>query len=101
MGKRTFNRCVYYFEVLKRVSNYLDKYEPGTYSSIGYVGGYVGWQARLALQCDRVWMQGPKGGVKIVKDRQLDINKYGYVTKDEEVMKRFMWIKLKAKELRH
>ena len=53
------NRCTYYFEVPNRVRNYLDNYEPGVYSSTGYVGGYVGWQARLTQECDRIWMQGP------------------------------------------
>jgi hypothetical protein len=102
VGKRTSNRCVYYFEVPNRVRNYLDNYEPGVYSSIGYVGGYVGWQSRLTHECDRIWMQGPKGGIKIVKDkRTYPEGVYGYVTKNEKLMKEFMWIKLKSKELQH
>ena len=96
------NKCVYYFEVSKRVNTYLDKYEAGVYSSTGYVGGFVGWQARLTQECDRIWMQGPKGGVKIVKDkRTYPRGVYRYVTKNEKLMKEFMWIKLKARELRH
>ena len=63
VGKRTSNHCVYYFEVPKRVRNFIDRYEAGVYSSTGYVAGYV--------------------------------------TKNEKLMKEFMWIKLKAKELRH
>ena len=44
---------------------------------------------------DKVWRQGPKGGVKIIKD----INEYAksqYITKDEKLMKQFMWVKLQA-----
>ena len=45
----------------------------------------------------RVWSQGPRGGVKIIKDRIG--NDYGYVTKNDELMKQFMWVKLKAQPL--
>lgn len=44
---------------------------------------------------DKVWRQGPRGGVKITKD----INEFAtfkYVTKDEKIMKQFMWVKLQA-----
>lgn len=44
---------------------------------------------------DKVWRQGPKGGVKIVKDR----NEYcpgHYITKNEKIMKEFMWVKLQS-----
>jgi hypothetical protein len=95
------NQCTYYFEVPNQVRNYLDSYEAGVYSSIGYVGGYVGWQSRLAQLCDRIWMQGPRGGIKIVKDRRRDIGKYGYVTNNAELMKQFAWAKLAARHLNH
>jgi hypothetical protein len=53
------------------------------------------------MNSDRIWCQGPKGGVKIVKDRiTYPGGMYGYVTHNEKAMKEFMWIKLKAKELR-
>ena len=45
-------------------------------------------------------MQGPRGGVKIVKDR---INYYGgvygYITTNKKAMKEFVWIKLSARPL--
>ena len=44
---------------------------------------------------DKVWRQGPKGGVKIVKDRNAPASSQ-YVTKDEKIMKEFMWVKLQA-----
>jgi hypothetical protein len=46
---------------------------------------------------DRVWKQGPYGGVKIIKDRS---GLYGYVTNNEEMMKKFMWVKLQAHEFK-
>lgn len=45
---------------------------------------------------DKVWRQGPKGGVKIVKDRNEHAPSQ-YVTKDEKIMKQFIWVKLQAK----
>ena len=48
---------------------------------------------------NKVWVQGSRGGVKIIKDRTSNI--YGYVTKNEELMKEFMWVKLKAQPLAH
>lgn len=45
----------------------------------------------------RVWIQGPKGGVRL-KD---EYNIFRYVTKDEELMKEFMWVKLKAQPLKY
>ena len=96
------NRCTYYFEVPNQVRNYLDNYEPGVYSSTGYVGGYVGWQARLTQECDRIWMQGPRGGIMIVKDRiSYPGGVYGYVTNNAELMKQFAWVKLAARHLNH
>jgi hypothetical protein len=65
------------------------------------VGAYFGGQNRLSHNCDRVWVQGPRGGVKIVKDK---INWYGgvyggYVTNNKKAMKEFAWIKLSARPL--
>ena len=93
------NRCTYYFELEKDRVNGIDSWSKGIYSSEGYMSAYiVGWPSRLAKLSDRIWRQGPKGGVKIVKGR----GKYGYayVTKDEEMMKKFMWLKLSAQTLK-
>lgn len=95
------NRCTYYFELQQDRTDHIDSWKAGVYSSPGRMGGYYGGQTRLSHNCDRVWMQGPRGGVKIVKDRiSYPVGMYGYVTKNEKFMKEFMWIKLKAKELR-
>ena len=47
----------------------------------------------------RVWVQGPRGGVRIIKDRSGTDFDYGYLTKNEKAMKEFMWVKLKAQPL--
>jgi hypothetical protein len=52
---------------------------------------------RLVTVSDRVWKQGPKGGIKIIKDRSC-LYPMGYITTDEKWMKKFAWVKLKAKE---
>ena len=49
----------------------------------------------LVSHSERVWQQGPRGGVKLIKDRYL--GDYGYITQNEEKMKEFAWIKLSAK----
>ena len=95
------NRCTYYFEVSKDYTDYIDTYEAGVYSAAGYMGAWYGGQSRLAMNSDRVWCQGPRGGVKIVKDR---INYYGgvyggYVTNNKKAMKEFAWVKLSARHL--
>jgi hypothetical protein len=65
------------------------------------MGAWHGGQSRLSYNSDRIWMQGPRGGVKIVKDR---INYYGgfgygYITTNKKAMKEFTWIKLSARPL--
>jgi len=53
---------------------------------------------RCVSYSHKVWKQGPRGGVKIIKDR-MGTDFYGYVTKNEEAMKEFMWVKLQAQPL--
>lgn len=100
------NRCVYYFEVYQDRTDYIDSWKAGVYTAQGYMNGFEGWQNRLALNSDRVWQQGPMGGVKIVKNRlhkhwsdKSNQGKLGYVTNNKELMKDFAWIKLSAKEI--
>ena len=46
--------------------------------------------------CSQVWYQGPKGGVKLIKQVHDDESVFPYITKNEELMKQFTWIKLVA-----
>ena len=95
------SRCTYYFELLKNRNDGINFWEAGVYSAAGYMGAWYGGQSRLAINSDRVWCQGPRGGVKIVKDR---INYYGgvyggYITNNQKAIKEFAWVKLSARPL--
>lgn len=50
---------------------------------------------RLITLSHTVWRQGPKGGVKFVKSRNF-ASPSGYITTNEKLMKKFMWVKLQA-----
>jgi hypothetical protein len=52
----------------------------------------------LRLNSDKVWKQGPKGGVKIIKDSYNGCDLY--ITHNEKEMKEFMWAKLQAQEIK-
>jgi len=67
---------------------------PGIYYFIAPKTRTLGWN-RLVTLSDRVWQQGPKGGVKIVKNREVFATTQ-YVTTNEKLMKKFMWVKLQA-----
>lgn len=55
---------------------------------------------RLMRESDQVWVQGPRGGVKVIKDRlTYPGGMYGYITKDDKAMKQFLWVKLSARKL--
>jgi hypothetical protein len=71
--------------------------KPGVYSFNSQKNSRIGYN-RLITVSDKVWRQGPKGGVKIVKDRTR--NYMNYVTSDEKMMKKFIWIKLKAQSIK-
>lgn len=75
-------------------------YAPGVYSfqSRG-TASFLGFN-RLVTLSNKVWRQGPKGGVKIIKDRKALFPSTQYVTTNELLMKEFMWVKLKAQEVK-
>jgi hypothetical protein len=55
---------------------------------------------RLFRESDVVYCQGPQGGVRVVHVRDfIQQGTYGYVRRDSEAMKEFVWIKLRAREL--
>ena len=87
----------YYCEVQDRVR----EYPAGVYKVVANgVGPWFPVLNRLTTVSDRVWKQGPRGGVKIIKHRwHTEQYPIGYITTNEKYMQEFMWIKLKAKEL--
>ncbi len=75
---------------------------PGVYKVVADRDVNRGWfpQLNRVIQIsDRVWKQGPRGGVKIIKDRSWSMCPMGYIKKDDRWMKKFFWIKLSAKSL--
>jgi len=54
---------------------------------------------RLIRESEQVWYQGPRGGVKLVKHAYWDYWAT-YLRRDSEKMKQFVWVKLRAKELK-
>ena len=90
-------RPIYYCQVS---GNFTPEFPKGVIA-IPYKHEYMTKIKRCISYSDRVWVQGSQGGVKIIKDRENVVGVYGYITKNEEEMKKFMWAKLKAKTLAH
>lgn len=86
----------YYYELPAYIDEETWEFKSGVYA-VPFVENRTTKMYRMFSYSDRVWTQGPRGGVKIVKDDRN--NMYGYVTKDEEIMKEFMWVKLQAQPL--
>ena len=53
----------------------------------------------LMRESDQVWVQGPRGGVQLVKWDYCDYQAT-YLRRDSEKMKQFTWVKLRARELK-
>ena len=68
--------------------------KPGVYSFKAINGNTLGYN-RLITLSNKIWRQGPRGGVKVVKSRN-EFAGTQYVTRDEKLMKKFMWVKLQA-----
>lgn len=80
----------YYCEVTRERADI----KSGLYTFSGPSSSFLRYN-RLVTLSDKVWLQGPRGGVKIIKDR-AGIRIQHYVTNDVEEMKEFMWAKLQA-----
>lgn len=89
----------YYCEVKHRVCEYPE----GVYKVVTgnrSAGPWFPVLNRLMTVSDRVWKQGPKGGVKFVKHRWHEgVWPIGYITTNEKYMQEFAWVKLKAKQV--
>lgn len=89
---------VYYCEVKRQVH----EYSPGVYKVVADRGFNSKWFPalnRLTNFSDRVWKQGPRGGVKIIKAPWHELWPQGYVTTSQKYMREFAWIKLRAKPI--
>ena len=75
--------------------------EPGVYRVRAVENPATHWFPKLQgiiRMSDRVWKQGPQGGVKVIKSRDWQ-HPLGYVTNNEKYMEQFIWVKLTAKDL--
>ena len=87
----------YYFEINRSIETY--EVEAGAIYSIRPSKGYSTKILRLQSYSDKVWMQEDNGKILILKDRMTGEQIFNVT--DEELIKEFMWIKLKAKEYSH
>ncbi len=74
-------------------------FRAGVYKVVASGGFSQSWFPelnRIIQFSDRVWKQGPQGGVKIIKSRDWPYPT-NYITTNDEWMRKFAWIKLKAK----
>jgi len=85
----------YYFEVKDHRGDVPD----GVYSCQADPMNFHHLQLGYFQISHRVWRQGPRGGVKIVRDRGYDLYPITYITTNPKWMKKFAWVKLKAKPL--
>lgn len=92
-----------YYTYYCEVKNRIREYPEGVYkvaTDNRSMGPWFPVLNRLTTLSDRVWKQGPRGGVKIVKHRWHNgMWPIGYITTNEKYMREFAWIKLQAKEL--
>lgn len=70
-----------------------------------YRPSHLHWIApELIRNSDLIWCQGIQGGVRLVHQdwrlfRSGNFRKIGYMTTNEEAMREFAWVKLRAKTL--
>jgi hypothetical protein len=88
---------IFYCEVEGEPQHDYWEFAPGIYSIPDRLG-YVTKIRRCMSYSTRVWIQGPRGGVRV---RGEESRIFHYVTKDEKLLKQFMWVKLKAQPLKH
>jgi hypothetical protein len=88
---------IFYCEVEGNPQNDYWEFAPGIYSIPDRLG-YVTKIRRCMSYSTRVWIQGPRGGVRV---RGEESGLFYYVTKDDVLMKEFMWVKLKAQPLKN
>ena len=88
---------IFYCEVEGNPQNDYWEFAPGIY----IIPDRREYRTKISRCCShsaRVWIQGPNGGVQL---RREESRLFYYITKNDELMKKFMWVKLKAQPLAH
>lgn len=83
----------YYFEITPKIETW--EVEAGAILRVCSFPSYSTKIMRLQSYSERVWMQEDNGRINILKDRYTGEQVFDVT--DEESLKEFMWIKLKAK----
>ena len=86
-----------YCEIEGNPQNDYWEFAPGVYSIPDRIGYNTKIQRAMSYST-RVWIQGPRGGVRF-RDKEHSL--FSYITTNEDLMKQFMWVKLKAQPLKH
>lgn len=93
----TDKKYAYYCEVTR--DSVWAVIKPGVYVGYGSPSDTRGLGPLFTVS-NKIWRQGPRGGVKIIKDREKhdwgQMQPTQYVTKNQDLMKEFMVVKLKA-----
>ena len=87
---------IFYCEVEGNPKNDYWEFAPGIYVIPDRIEYNTKIQ-RCMSYSKRVWIQGPSGKVRM----RRQYNTFRYVTKNEKLMKEFMWVKLKAQPLKY
>ena len=90
--------CIYYCEIKDQVP----EYPVGVYKVVASREYDRTWHVklnRLMIISDRVWKQGPRGGVKIIRAPWSSFYPLGYITTNEKYMREFTWVKIRAKPI--
>ena len=88
---------IFYCEVVEEPQHDYWEFAPGIYAIPDRLE-YNTKISRCLSYSKRVWIQGPRGKVRLREDG-YDV--FRYVTNNEKLMQEFMWVKLKAQPLKH
>ena len=85
----------YYCQINDTIATY--EVEAGAVYAIRFENARETKIMRVISYSDFVWFQDIDGNIRIIKDRITGLYLYEIANKDEELMKKFMWAKLKSK----
>ena len=85
----------YYCQINEMIETY--EVEAGAVYAISFESARKTKIMRVISYSDFVWFQDCDGNIKIIKDRMTGLYLHQIQSTDEELMKKFMWAKLKSK----
>ena len=91
-----FKMSTYYFEITPKIESF--EVEAGSVIMMEVTPERTTKISRLASYSDRVWLQTENGRLALIKDNMTGEQTFDILS-DDELGKKFLWVKLKAKEL--